>query len=33
MSENSPLEDISPSSECNLKEETMTITYMKGDKI
>jgi len=33
MSENSPLDDISPSSECNLKKETMTITYTKGDKI
>lgn len=33
MSENSPLDDISPSSECNLKKKTKTITNMKGDKI
>ncbi len=33
MSENSPFEDISPSSECNFKKETLTITNTKGDKI
>lgn len=33
MSENSPFEDISPSSECNFKKETLTINNTKGDKI